>query len=61
MPNKRLHLEQLTIDLIDNGLIVIDPNGVELNGKKKFYVMLNFTLSGFSAIYVYLADQFNLG
>ena len=44
VPKKGLHLEQLTIDLINNGLIVIDPNGVvELVGKKQFYVMLNFT------------------
>jgi hypothetical protein len=46
VPKKGLHLEQLTIDLINNGLIVIDPNGVvELVGKKQFYVMLNFTPS----------------
>ena len=36
VPKKRLHLDQLTIDLIDNGLIVIDPNGLELGLKENF-------------------------
>jgi len=28
---------------------------------KKFYVMLNFTLAGFSAIYLYLANELDFG